>query len=300
MNGRSGGTLNKVGGGAQFTMRVSHRYGSVEYNRRMSEFASRRALRAPTQHQRGTRHRVSIVGVFGEILVTAGVLILLFVGWQLYWNDFVIANQQKNDAIALTESWTKQEPPAAAVPPALPGEPTALVAPPVLAVPTAEASKFAVLYVPRFGSDYRRTIVQGVDKATVLDVGNVGHYRGTQMPGEVGNFVLAAHRSAYGGGMHVNQLALGDSIVVQTPDGWYTYRFRNLEYVQPTKVDILKPVPGRTTSQASERLISLTTCNPLHSTAERVVAYGVFDSFQPTSAGPPAEIAKILAASGGQ
>ena len=35
----------------------------------------------------------------------------------------------------------------------------------------------------------------------------VGHYPGTQMPGEVGNFAVAAHRTAYGGGLHADQRA---------------------------------------------------------------------------------------------
>ena len=267
----------------------------------MSKSASRRASQARAQHKRGAR-RVSVVGVFGELLVTAGVLILLFVGWQLYWNDMVIAKQQKNDAIALTEKWAKQaSPPKASAPEtAVPEMPVGPQAPPVQAAPSADASKFAILYIPRFGNDYRRTIVQGVDKPTVLDVGNVGHYKKTQMPGDIGNFVVAAHRSNYGGGMHVNQLQMGDPIFVQTSDGWYTYRFRNLEYVQPAKVNILQPVPGRDDTLPTERLISLTTCNPLHSTAERVSAYGVFDSFRATAAGPPAEVAAILSASGGR
>ncbi len=265
----------------------------------MSRTAPRRAAQALAQHKRAPS-RISVVGILGELLVTSGVLILLFVGWQLYWNDLVIAKQQKNDAIALTEEWAQHAPPPLENAPALAAPDAPPQPPPVQAPPTTDARKFAVLYIPRFGNDYRRTIVQGVDKASVLDVGNVGHYKDTQMPGEVGNFVVAAHRNAYGGGMHVNRLQLGDPIFVQTSDGWYTYRFRNLEYVRPTKVDILHPVPGRDKGPPMERLISLTTCNPLHSTAERMSAYGVYESFQPTAAGPPADVAAILASSGGR
>ena len=44
--------------------------------------------------------------------------------------------------------------------------------------------------------------------------------------------------------MHeIEQLQLGDAIYIQTQDGWYTYRFRDLEYVTPETVDVLAPVP---------------------------------------------------------
>ena len=73
-----------------------------------------------------------------------------------------------------------------------------------------------MLYIPRYGPDYHRTIAEGtgMDVLNSTELG-VGHYPDTQMPGEVGNFVVAAHRSAYGGGMHlINELQLGDSIIV--------------------------------------------------------------------------------------
>jgi sortase A len=156
---------------------------------------------------------------------------------------------------------------------------------------------FAVMYVPRFGDGSQRRIAEG----TGLDVLNsselgVGHYPGTQMPGQVGNFAIASHRSAYGGGMHeIEQLQLGDAIYIQTQDGWYTYRFRDLEFVTPETVAVLAPVPHHPELQAGDRFITLTSCNPLYSTAERIVAYGVLESWQPTSVGPPTEIAAAVA-----
>ncbi|WP_281533585.1 sortase domain-containing protein [Cryobacterium breve] len=83
---------------------------------------------------------------------------------------------------------------------------------------------------------------------------------------------------------------------MQTADGYYTYRFRDLEYVQPTDVGVLAAVPHAPGATATDRIITLTSCNPLYSTAERIIAYGVFDSWQPISAGPPAELAAIIAA----
>lgn len=249
--------------------------------------------------------RVSVLGVAGELLVTAGVVVLLFIGWQLWWNDMILAGTQTSAAQEQSREWhdraTDPAPSASAAP-----TPTASAAPedfgaPIVAEAPGEGDVVANLYVPRFGDTYVRTIAEG----TGTDVLNstrlgIGHYPGTQMPGAVGNFAVAAHRSAYGGGMHlINELRLGDPIVVETPDGWYTYRFTNLEYVLPSAVSVLAQVPQAPDTAPGDRIITLTSCNPLYSTNERIIAYGVFDSWRPSSAGPPAEIAAAVAAGQG-
>jgi sortase A len=254
----------------------------------------------PALRPRGKRRkarpvrRVSFFGVVGELLMTAGVLVLLFLAWQLWWNDAVIAGRQTTEAAELRESWGGAAPapePSAAAP--------AAPAAPVIATAAALDTSFGNLYIPRYGEGWVRTVAEGVDAENVLDQGSIGHYPGTQMPGEPGNFALAAHRSAYGGGMHlIDEFQLGDPIYIETADGWYTYRFRNLEYVQPSDVQVIDPVPWVSGVVPTDRLITLTTCNPLYSTAERMIAYGVFDSFQPRSAGAPAEIAASLAQEG--
>lgn len=242
------------------------------------------------------RRRVTVFGVLGELLITAGTLVLLFLGWQLWWNDTVMANAQSNAAGEVSRGWIEHD--QATRDPAAPAPDPANYGDPVVAAAPADAEAFAVLYVPRYGAEYHRTIAEG----TGMNVLNstrlgIGHYPGTQMPGEVGNFAVAAHRSAYGGGMHlINELQLGDAVYVQTAAGYYTYRFRDLEYVPPSAVEVLAPVPGAPGVPQTDRIITLTSCNPLYSTAERIIAYGVFESWQPTSAGPPAELAPIIAA----
>ena len=243
------------------------------------------------------RPRVSVVGVLGELLLTAGVLILLFLGWQLWWNDAIMAGQQSSAASDLSAEWLEEGRSARGDAPE-PSPETEDYGDPV--VDTSEygsGEAFAVMYVPRFGEDSQRRIAEG----TGADVLNstylgVGHYSDTQMPGDVGNFAIASHRSAYGGGMHeIEQLQLGDAIYIQTQDGWYTYRFRDFEYVTPEAVDVLAPVPHHPDLPPTDRIITLTSCNPLYSTAERIIAYGVLESWQPGTAGPPAEIADIVA-----
>lgn len=250
--------------------------------------------------------RITVVGVLGELLITGGVLVLLFLGWQLWWNDMIMANSQSNAASEISQDWIEQDtsaPVPVATPTGDPAEPSAAPQPvdygaPVVGSVPANAKAFAVLYVPRFGADYNRTIAEG----TGHDVLNsnrlgIGHYAGTQMPGDVGNFAVAAHRSAFGGGMHlINELQLGDAIYVQTADGYYTYRYRDTEYVAPSQVQVLAPVPNNPDGTAVDRIITLTSCNPLYSTAERIIAYGVLESWQPLSAGAPAELGPIITA----
>lgn len=244
------------------------------------------------------KRRVSVVGVLGELLITAGVLVLLFLGWQLWWNDLIVAGQQRTDAAELSSSWTRAEPTTDPVPTEEPAEST--TAEPVVTERASSGDDFAILYVPRFAEyeeNYSRVITEGVDHTSILNAGRIGHYPSTQLPGEAGNFVLAGHRSAYGGGMHwITDFQLGDRIYIETADGWYSYVFRDLEFVPETQVDVLAPVPRHEGVEPSDSIVTLTSCNPLWSTAERVIAYGVFDSFQPRSAGAPAEITAAVAA----
>lgn len=258
-----------------------------------AQHCHRAALRPRGKRRRARRvRRLSLFGVVGELLLTAGVLILLFLGWQLWWNDAVIARQQTSEAAELRESWGGTQPTPDASAPVDVGRP-------VVAAAAALDTSFGNLYIPRYGAGWVRTIAEGIDAENVLDKGSIGHYPGTQMPGDVGNVALAAHRSAYGGGMHlIDQLQIGDPIYLETADGWYTYRFRTLEYVQPTEVQVIEPLPWSTGSAPTDRLITLTSCNPLYSTAERIIAYGVFESWQQRSAGAPAALAAELAQKG--
>jgi sortase A len=231
------------------------------------------------------RRRLSVVGVLGEVLITAGVLVLLFLGWQQWLGDIIVGNQLYGKSVTQSQEWIKAAGPTKAADPA---------APPVIAASLTTGKNFGILYVPRFGADYARPIAQGTTLA-VLNKGNLGHYTTTQMPGAVGNFMVAAHRKAYGGDLeHINNLRVGDHIFVATADGWYQYSFRNLQYVKPTDVAVLEPVPDQPGVQSGDRMITLQSCNPFFSTAERIMAYGSFDMFYPTAGGPPAEIATTV------
>lgn len=245
-----------------------------------------------TEHTRASRRqkprrRVSITGVFGEILLTLGVIALLFVAWQMWFSGVVGQAQNGAEARELSERWDASTP----APPESPDEI------PVRAE-AANGERFGVMYVPRFGDDYMVPIGGGVDRIPTLDEIGIGHYPGTAMPGGEGNASFAAHRTGFGGWpfYRIAELQPGDAIVVETEDGWYTYRFRNYEYVLASGIEVVNPVPGTDEPTDGQRYLTLTSCSPVHTTQERIIAYSLFDSFTPRGETPPDEV--VLAQAG--
>jgi sortase A len=235
-----------------------------------------------------TRSRAGTLGVIGEIFITAGVLVLLYLVWQLWFNDLVVGNQQQGSAQDLSQNWGKGDSPQPAPSNrADPGDPIVTATP-------AKTATFANIIVPRFGETYTRPVGEGISTSNVLRVG-VGHYPGTQMPGAIGNVGLAGHRTTWGAPFsNIADLRVGDSVYLETADGWYRYVFRSLEYVKPSGIGVLDPVPQARGVAATDRLLTMTSCNPKFSAAERIVAYSVYDTWYPRADGPPAEIAQTI------
>nr|WP_202627862.1 class E sortase [Cellulomonas sp. APG4] len=232
--------------------------------------------------------------VLGELLVTLGVLVALFVVWQLWWTDVEAGREQR--AVVEDLDWavdTDDVPlPEAA------SEPTTPSDPPVLDEP-AHATTFATLRVPRWGSDYVRPVSQGTSRPDVLDVLGIGHYEGTAMPGEVGNFALAAHRTTYAKPFHlVEDLQVGDPLVVQTPEAWFVYRVTETRVVLPRDVEVIAPVPGDPGAEPTTAMMTLTTCHPMFSARERFIVHAELDTWQPVSEGLPEALGEVPAEAG--
>jgi sortase A len=254
----------------------------------MSEKTQGRWAGQPTRR----RQRFSVVGLLGELLITAGVLVFLFLGWQLWLNDLVVGSEQNKAGASLAHNLSS-------VPIKVHTGPVDYGTP-VFAVAPSNATKFGVIYIPRLGVTYARPVSEGVGTTDVLDKNGIGHYPGTQMPGQIGNFAVAAHRTTHGAPFHdIATLQVGDKIYVQTADGYYTYVFRGLEYVRPTGVGVLDPVPEFKGISPTDRVMTMTSCNPMFSASERIIAYSSLESWQPTSAGAPAAIVASVKALGG-
>lgn len=262
------------------------------------------APRSPTVGARPERRRRTpfqvVAQVLGELLVTAGVILLLFVGWELWWTNIDSGIRQEQ---ALEEFFS--DVPTVGEAPSSPGQGDAATSPedfgdPAVLPQTDLTGTFGAVYIPRFGEDYSRPVTAGVG-ADVLDNLGLGHYPGTGAPGAVGNFALAGHRQTHGQVLdQIHTLVPGDRIYVQTREGYYTYVFRNTEIVLPDRADVIAPVPTDPGAEPVDRILTLTSCNPRFGAQERIIAYSALESWRPTDAGPPAEIAEQVARAAGQ
>jgi sortase A len=241
----------------------------------------------------------SAVRLLGELLLTAGIILVFFIAWQLWWTNLEsavtqgaavkdFAGQVKSVELHVTTQGEGRDQ-------AGPGAPSFEAEGGYGPVPSfpepADGKMIGLLYVPRFGPDYSRPIVQGTGPA-VLDSLGIGHYAGTAMPGGVGNFAVAGHRQTHGAVLdNIDALVSGDKIYVQTVNGFYVYVFRNSQVVLPDRTDVLLPVPLQRAATPTESYLTMTTCNPRFGSQERFVAYALLEQSRPVSAGAPAEIA---------
>lgn len=205
-----------------------------------------------------------VVGWTGELLVTAGVLVLLFVAWQLWWTDVTSERAQAQIVDALVQDFANGSTGPATGPDTVTSE----------AYPDlGEADAFAVIRIPRFGADYARPVIEGVGRP-VLALG-VGHYEGTAGPGEIGNFAVAGHRTTYGRPFHdIDRLRDGDRVIVETKPTVYVYEITDREIVLPTQTEVIAPVPDAPGEKPTERLLTMTSCHPKYSATERFVTHG--------------------------
>ena len=242
-------------------------------------------------HRRSTRSPLSPLTVLGEVLLLGGLAVVGYLVWQPWHTGVVVTGKQVELSAETSAAWRAA---AESEEPAQTGSTTE----PVVTAVVAPAEVFGVLYVPAFSPTYANRMAETTDWWTVLNLDDkgIGRYETTQMPGEPGNFAVAGHRSGplINSFKEVMDLRVGDPLYVETAQGWYTYRFRSFEYVWPTEVDVLNPFPRLSGVPGTDQILTLTTCHPKDSgDAERAIAYAVFESFRPLSAGPPAELVKV-------
>ena len=256
--------------------------------------------RGDVRRLRRQRRFRSAASVMAEVLLTAGVVTGLFLVWFMGINDVAQGQQQADSASEVAEAWNEPlvvesegESLGVEPPEVLPS----LMDPPTIE-PGVPGTGFALLYVPRFGENYVRSIGEGVDLPSVLNSPEfgVGRYTESSALGEIGNFALAGHRTTYGASFaKIGELRIGDRLYVEVEQGWYSYVFRNLEYVWPTEVEVLQAFPKAADSEPSVRVLTLTSCHPRFSEAERIIAYALYEGWFPRSGGPPSDIAHLIA-----
>ncbi|SDN35034.1 sortase A [Actinomyces ruminicola] len=215
-----------------------------------------KTARRHTARPRGRRRVLdAILFGLGELLITAGLVVALFLVWQLWWTG--LDATAKADAIATDFASTQVDSPN------VEGTRHYDDPPEVAAVGYGEV--IGMLVVPKwYGvTNNNMPILEGIG-SDVLDQAAAGHYPDTQQLGAVGNFAIAGHRRTNGNSFRrIDLLEEGDEIIVATKDTWYVYTVTSHEIVEPTDVDVIAPVPGQPGVAPTERMLTMTTCHSL-------------------------------------
>ncbi|MCU7728198.1 class E sortase [Actinoplanes sp. KI2] len=222
----------------------------------------------------GSRIRAGI-RVSGELMITFGLIVLLFAGYEVFGNSAKVQDEQNALTDELNQEWNDSTvgPSSAPQGPAAPGE-----------------SLVGRLYIPKLDKEW--VVVNGVRPQDIKYA--PGHYPDTAMPGQVGNFSVAGHRirKIF---WRLDELTPGDVIGVETRDYWYVYKVYGHEVVVPSAVQVVAPVPDKPGVQPTKALLTLTTCNPKFNNYQRLIVHAELASKVPRNqslpdAGMPAEM----------
>ncbi|MFF3713455.1 class E sortase [Streptomyces phaeochromogenes] len=232
----------------------------------LSRMEARRAARA-----RKPGAAVMASRAIGEVFITTGVLMLLFVTYQLWWTNVRAHAQAGNEASSLQDDWAKGK-----------GNPGVF----------EPGQGFALLHIPKL--DVVVPIAEGTDKKRVLDRGMVGHYAEegvkTAMPdAKTGNFGLAGHRNTHGEPFrYINRLKPGDPIVVETQDKYFVYKMASiLPVTSPSNTAVLDAIPKGAGFTKAGRYITLTTCTPEFTSKYRMIVWGTMVEERSRDKGKP-------------
>ncbi|MFE7581737.1 class E sortase [Streptomyces gardneri] len=219
------------------------------------------------------RNRIAgIISAFGELLITAGLVLGLFVVYSLWWTNVLADRAADQDGAQVRDRWADG-----------PG-----------ALDTKDGIGF--LHVPAMGDD-EILVKQGTTSA-ILNNGVAGYYtdpiKSALPQDKQGNFTLAAHRDGHGAKFHnIHKLKTGDSIVFESKDTWYVYKvYKSLPETTKYNVDVLQPVPKESGRTKPGRYITLTTCTPMYTSDYRYIVWGELERTEKVDRDrtPPAEL----------
>ena len=232
----------------------------------------------------------TVLGVVGRLLVAAGVVLLLFVGYQLWGTG--LQTRAAQDRLEGTFAAQLEEVDAS-------GSAPAAAAATLAALQTGDP--VARLQIPKIGVDY--IVLEGVDLGT-LESGP-GHFPETPLPGQPGNSAIAGHRATYDAPFNLlNEMVPGDEVLVTTVQGEFRYEVlasRGAAGDPPDAVygyRIVNPDALEILDDKGDNRITLMGCHPRYGSSQRIVVEArlVSDTAPPT---PPPAPASAAAASGG-
>ncbi|MET8448871.1 class E sortase [Streptomyces sp. NPDC005209] len=210
----------------------------------------------PAPGRRGTGRIATAVSVFGELLITAGLVLGLFVVYSLWWTNVVADRAAHRQSDKVRDDWADSGPGA---------------------LDTKDGIGF--LHVPSMKNG--EVLVEKGTSTEILNDGVAGYYTEpikSALPtsGKKGNFTLAAHRDGHGAKFHnIDKVEVGDPIVFETRDKWYVYKVYDvLPETSKYNVQVLAQVPKESDKKKPGHYITLTTCTPVYTSRYRYVVWG--------------------------
>ncbi|WP_316754089.1 class E sortase [Streptomyces herbicida] len=267
-----------------------------------------RVVQHSSRRRRARRRRAVWAG--GEVLVTVGVVLLLLVVHQLWWTNREARRGAERKVEALEREWGTGGGGGSSGSSGSSGESAGTEAPSVeSSSPTLgsgaggrqrssyvtvgsslprSSQAYAILTIPRL--HLRVPVAEGVSKRNVLNKGYVGHYPGTQQPGQAGNFAVAGHRNTHGEPFrYLPRLRPKDVVEVETRSATYTYSVdKILPRTSSRDSGVVRPVPRSVVRPAygyddPGYYVTLTTCTPEFTSKYRMVVWGKLTSMRPRS-----------------
>jgi len=141
--------------------------------------------------------------------------------------------------------------------------------------------------------DLSAIVREGVDEKTLSRA--VGHLPYTALPGETGNFAIAAHRDTLFRAL--KDIKKDDRVVFESQAGTYTYEVISTKIVRPSDLSVVRP-------QGSDKLLTMITCYPFYyvgSAPKRFIVQAKLVSSNPEpstllNTGPPDKQAAVISA----
>ena len=232
--------------------------------------------------------RKKVLRILGSLCIGGALFLASLLVYRLWISNYFSDKAAEAAREELVASWGLS--PGTTIPFSVPASTIAPAEIGPINAPTDQEA-FALLYIPRIGNDVWATpIFEGV-KSKQLNSG-IGHYPQSQIPGAEGNFSLFGHRNSNGQPfINIQNLQIGDEVIVETKDFWFVYTLKHDKIVRPSATWVTGKSRLPELALANDepfKVITLITCEPRHSTAKRWVWWGVLNAVYPRETPPPA------------
>ncbi|GAA3722741.1 class E sortase [Streptomyces tremellae] len=220
---------------------------------------ARRRSGPPPRARRGPV--AAVFSVVGELLITAGLLLGLFVVYSLWWTNVTADKEAGRQADQVRRHWAEAPP----------------------SVPDGKAPSFdtkdgiGFLHVPSMKNG--EVLIKKGTGVGVLNQGVAGYYTSpvkSALPWDrTGNVTLAAHRDGHGARFHnIHKVKVGDPVVVETRDTWYVYKvYKILPSTSKYNVNTIQQIPRESGKTKAGRYLTLTTCTPVYTSDYRYIVW---------------------------